>query len=114
MATRSPEVKEADRELVRRIVNQRFGGPTNLARLLKKRYPDEAVTTKAVNMWIWRGSIPGQWFLRLQEIAAKQGRQLLGRDDWKNRPTPAARKDTAGADDEAGSDEAGSDESWMD
>jgi len=99
--TRSRASKEADRQLVRRIV-RRFNGPTNLARTLKRYYPDEAVTTKAVNMWIWRGSIPGRWFLRLQEISAKQGRALLDRKDWK-RTVPKEDKPAGPGD-----------ESWMD
>lgn len=55
--------------LVEDIVS-RFGGPERLAKAL------ELGTSKAVEQWIRRGTVPGKWHLSLLSMAAERGIKL--------------------------------------
>lgn len=57
----------------RRLVRS-FGGPTQLhARLTNEGH---TLTVKAINLWVYRRSIPSKWLAVLSEMAEKDRRPL--------------------------------------
>lgn len=46
-----------------------FGGPSTLLRRLNDMGHD--ISLKAVDMWVYRGSIPGKWLVELAALAKK-------------------------------------------
>lgn len=54
-----------------------FGGPTRLSELLGGK---GTISTQGVSNWSQRGSIPGDWHLRLLALAEREGVSLTASD----------------------------------
>lgn len=66
-----------------RALVKRMGGPTHLHKRLKKEGYD--ISLQAINMWVYRNSLPAKWLATLGTLAAKDRRPLK----WQDLPRKA-------------------------
>jgi hypothetical protein len=53
-----------------------FGGPADLARRATANLPGAPLKVKAIEKWLARQRIPGNWLVRLAQLAKHEGRHF--------------------------------------
>lgn len=56
--------------------NSKRSQHAELTRLLSEAFPDDSITVKGVEKWFERGSIPGDWLVKIQLLAERLGRPV--------------------------------------